>query len=109
MYDSLAVIRLREKVYRRDRRRLERSVFAETGEVARQRRRIAGYVGDVARGGANDELDGFGRKAGARGVDHEHVGIVAGEFAHRVASDRVDVVESSALDVAAQVTNGGAV
>ena len=109
MDDGLAVEGLREQVDRRDLDGGEGTFLDKALEVARQGGRVAAHVGDIAGARAGDKVDGLGGEACARRVDHQNVGILIGELAHRVAANNVDIIELVDFQVTTQVAHGGAI
>ena len=91
--DGLAVEGLWEQVDWRDLYGGEGAFLDKALEVARQGGRIAAHVGDIASARAGDKVDGFGGEARTRRVDHQDVGILVGELAHRVSANDVDVIK----------------
>lgn len=91
--DGFAVEGLREQVDWRDFDGGEGTLLDKALEVARQGGRVAAYVGHVAGARAGNEVDRLGGEACTRRVDHQDIGILVGELAHRVAADDVDVIE----------------
>ena len=107
--DGFAVEGLREQVDRCDLDGGEGALLDKALEVAGHSCRVAAHVGDITGARTRDEVDGLGREACTRRVDHQDVGVLIGELAHRVAADDVDVIELVDLQVATQVAHGRAV
>lgn len=107
--DGFAVEGLREQVDRRDLDGGEGALLDKALEVACQGGRVAAHVGDITGARARDEVDRLGGEARTRRVDHQDVGVLIGELAHRVAADNVDVIELVDLQVTAQVAHGRAI
>ena len=107
--DRFAVEGLREQVDRCDLDGGEGALLDKALEVAGQGGRVAAHVGDIAGTRAGDKVDRLGGEACARRVDHQDVGILVGELAHRVAADDVDVIELVDIQVATQVAHGRAI
>ena len=91
--DGFAVEGLREQVDRRDLDGGEGALLDKALEVAGQSCRVAAHVGDIAGTRARDEVYGLGGEARTRRVDHQDVGILVGELAHRVSANDVDVIK----------------
>ena len=100
---------MREQVDWRDLDGGEGAFFDKAFEIARQGGRVAAHVGDIASTRAGDKVDHLGGEACARRVDHQDVGILVGELAHRVSANDVDVIKLVDLQVTAQVAHGRAV
>ena len=84
---------LREKINRRCRDHTEGALSAEAGEVAGERCRVALHIGHIAGRRGGNEFDSLRIQTSARWIHHQNVGILVGEFMHRISADDIDVVD----------------